>query len=595
VTRLSTGAFAVLVAATIAAFFITQHLKVTTPLIQGTPRPVPAVIDPLHGVPCGKGNSGSTTISFYLQHRADTVDVYVINQGETIVRTVATGRHMRIDVRKPDGVFTWNGREDNGQVAPDGTYYFRVALIHQNRTIDLTDVPVKVKTVPPHPVVTSASPSLIPGPNGSNVTIHYKGNEGRGGTVNIYRTDLPGGPKLVKSFLTPWNGHTAIWDGKIDQRPAPAGTYLVGLDVTDAACDTGHFPARIPPAPGTTPHTGVTISYLSAQPPFVPVPAGSNAIVGVHSPGLAYHWALERAGASGPVASGESDQAMLSVHLPAGRAGLYKLALRSPAGSTIVPIVASGTPRARVLVVLPALTWQGLNPVDDDGDGLPDTLARGDSIELVRPLVHGLPAGFADEAGLIAHLDASHRSYDLTTDIGLISGVGPRLAGHAAVVLAGSERWLPASEQAALRSYVRTGGRLLSLGVDSLRRGVTVAGARALHPTGPRATDALGARIGAIAVKTAAPVSVTSDGLGLFAGVSAPLAGFRAYEPVLSVAAPGRVESSAAPSGGSAAIVGYRLGDGIVVDVGVPRLGAALPHDAGAQALIDQIWTVVSK
>ena len=39
-SRLPTGAFAVLVAATIAAFFITQHLKVTTPLIQGFPRPI---------------------------------------------------------------------------------------------------------------------------------------------------------------------------------------------------------------------------------------------------------------------------------------------------------------------------------------------------------------------------------------------------------------------------------------------------------------------------------------------------------------------------------------------------------------------------
>ena len=78
------------------------------------------------------------------------------------MRTVATGRHMRKDVRNPDGVFHWNGRLDNGQVAPDGTYYFRVALIHQGRTIDLTGVPVKVKTVPPHPVITSVTPSVIP-------------------------------------------------------------------------------------------------------------------------------------------------------------------------------------------------------------------------------------------------------------------------------------------------------------------------------------------------------------------------------------------------------------------------------------------------
>ena len=594
-TRLSTGAFAVLVAATIAAFFITQHLKVTTPLLQGFPRPEPGVIDPLHGVPCGRGNSGSTTISFYLQHRADTVDMYVINQGQTIVRTVATGRHMRIDTRKPDGVFTWNGREDDGQVAPDGTYYFRVALIHQNRTIDLTGVPVKVKTVPPQPVVKSVSPALIPGSDGSNVKIHYKGNENRGGTVRIYRTDLPG-DQLVKSFLTPWNGHTAIWDGKIDQRPAPAGTYLVGLDVTDAACNTGHFPARVPPAPGTTPHAGVTVSYLAAQATLDPVPAGSDADVRVRSSGLAYHWALEGgAGERRALASGESDLATLPVHLPPGHPGLYKLVLRSAAGTTTVPIVASGAPRARVLVVLPALTWQGLNPVDDNGDGLPNTLANGGPINLARPLVDRPPAGIADEAGLLAYLDASHRGYELTTDLGLISGVGPRLAGHTAVVLAGSERWLPAGERAALRSYVTAGGRVLSLGVDSLRRGVTVASDRALDPTRPRAADALGARAGALAGKTAAPVTVTTDGLGLFTTVPAPLSGFRTYQPVLSVAAPGRVQSSAAPSGAAPAIVGFSLGGGIVVDLGVPGFGAALPTDTGAQQLIDQIWAVVSR
>jgi len=262
VSRLTTSAFAVLVAATIGAFFVTQHLKVTTPLLAGTPRPVPAVIDPLHGVPCVQGrNSGSTTISFYLLHRADTAVVSVVSADTgSIVRTVADGRHMRKGVRDPDGVFHWNGREDNGQVAPDGTYYFRVALLRQNRTIDLTDVPVKVRTVPPHPVVTSVTPSAIPGPEGTNVTIHYVGNDGRGGTVRIYRTDLPGGPRLVKSFLTPWNGHTAVWDGTIDGRRAPAGTYLVGLDVTDAACDTGHFPAHIPPTSGTAPQATVTVS-----------------------------------------------------------------------------------------------------------------------------------------------------------------------------------------------------------------------------------------------------------------------------------------------------------------------------------------------
>ena len=31
--------------------------------------------------------------------------------------------------------FTWDGRTANGAVAPDGTYYIRVALIHQGRSV----------------------------------------------------------------------------------------------------------------------------------------------------------------------------------------------------------------------------------------------------------------------------------------------------------------------------------------------------------------------------------------------------------------------------------------------------------------------------
>ena len=259
-TRLSIVAFAVLVAASIGAFFVTQHLKVTTPLIQGSPSPVPGVIDPLHGVACAGRNNGSTTISFYLQHRSDDVIVSVVDSQGDIVATVANGRHMRKDVRHPDGVFQWDGRLDDGRVAPDGTYHFRVTLIHQNRTIDLTAVPVKVKTVPPHPVVVSVSPSAIPTPSGSrNVKIRYAGNENRGGTVLLYRTDLPGGPRLVKAFLTPWKGQTAVWDGTIRARPAPPGTYLVGIEVTDAACDTGRFPMRISPAAGSAARNIVTV------------------------------------------------------------------------------------------------------------------------------------------------------------------------------------------------------------------------------------------------------------------------------------------------------------------------------------------------
>jgi FlgD Ig-like domain len=259
-SRFTIGAFAALVAATVAAFFVTQHIKVTTPLINGTPRPVPGVIDPLHPVACGKYNTGSATISFYLQHRSDDVDVYVVDATTgRIIRTVASGRHMRKDKRIPDGVFHWDGRLADGRVAPDGTYYFRVALLNQGPTINLNDVPVKVKKLAPQPVITSVSPSAISG--GSHVTIHYAGNETRGGTILLYRLGLPGGPRLIKTFPTPWVGQTAVWDGTVrGQRPAPPGTYLLALQVTDGACHTGRYPARIPPPAGTPVTDIVTVS-----------------------------------------------------------------------------------------------------------------------------------------------------------------------------------------------------------------------------------------------------------------------------------------------------------------------------------------------
>ena len=77
-------------------------------------------------------------------------------------------------------------------------------------------------------------------------------------------------------------------------------------------------------------------------------------------------------------------------------------------------------PRARpVLVVLPVLTWQGRNDVDDNGDGLPDSLAR----ERRRASSGRSPAGGcrsgsrASEAKLLAYLDRQGLRYELTTDL----------------------------------------------------------------------------------------------------------------------------------------------------------------------------------
>ncbi|HEY5246512.1 MAG TPA: N,N-dimethylformamidase beta subunit family domain-containing protein, partial [Acidimicrobiales bacterium] len=296
--------------------------------------------------------------------------------------------------------------------------------------------------------------------------------------------------------------------------------------------------------------------------------------------------------------SGSSQSVQLTVPLPGGGPGLYELALRWGAHRTVVPLVASaphGAARAKVLVVLPALTWQGENPVDDDDDGIPNTLTAGQPIRLARPLVDGLPAGFGDEAALISHLRSARRPFDLTTDLGLLQNAGPKLAGHRGVVLAGDERWLPESFGSTLSTFVERGGHVLSLGIDSLRRSVTVSGGQALDPGSPHATDDLLARPGRVVSARGTLILVDKDGLNIFRGTSGALRGYGSYQPIVSVAAPAAIVSAAGASNAEPSVVGYRLGRGVVVDIGLPGFGSSLQHNLDASELLASVWKLLSR
>jgi hypothetical protein len=608
VSRLPVAAFVALVLATIAAFFVTQHLKVTTPLLAGTPSPHPAVINPISGRIC-RDPGGKLVdhrvmeVSFYLLHRSDDVDVYIVDSNGSIVRTLATSRHLGIKNRQ-QGTFFWRGREDDGSLAPDGTYYIRVGLIHQGRTVEISNSagpePITVLTRAPRPLIKAVSPQLIP-QGSSPVTINFRGSDRRGGEVLIYRTDLPGGPRLVRRFGTGRIAQ-ALWDGKVDGRPAPQGVYLVGFQATDTACNIGRFPPSLPPAPHSTPHAGVTVRYLAVEPPLSPVPAGSAALVYVDSRQQPYRWSLRlsgegraTAGVGRPVASGSASGFQLSVRVPAHSAGLYALSVRSGSHRTTVPIVVSAPRPAPVLVVLPALTWQGLNPVDDDGDGIPNTLQDGGPVKLARPFADGLPAGIGQEAALLAYLARNHLRYDLTTDLALLDGSGPTLSGHAGLVLAGSERWVPPSLAASLRAYVQAGGHLLSLGIDSLRRSVTLSHGEALHPRAADPTDVLGARKGAIVTGNRDLILVEKDGLGLFSSTGGALGGYPVYEPITSISAPGKLSTSAGANPAAPTIVGYALARGIVVDIGLVDFAESLRRNVGAQELMTRLWSLLSR
>jgi hypothetical protein len=608
VTRLPVAAFVALAIATVGAFFVTQHLKASTPLIAGSPRPLPAAINPVDGGTCRvmahngprKVSFRRTSISFYLQHRADDVSVYIVNDNGENVATLASGRHMSINRRS---TFTWDGRTSTGKIAPDGVYNIRVSLIQQGRSLLIpsrsANATVTVERKAPPLRVTGVSPALIPARGVVGTSVRFTGAGNRRPRVLIYRTDVPGKPALVKSFNATSKRGRTLWDGTLTGgTPAPQGTYLVGLRLTDQACNTARFPTRLPPAPGSTTHAGVTVRYLAAQPPMTPVPAGSRATVYVDSRQHLYHWALRPAGAETVLRSGSSHAHALSVRLPGGGPGLYELALRWGPHRTVVPVVArasSGAARAKLLVVLPALTWQGYNPVDDDGDGIPNTLAGGQPIRLARPLADGLPAGFADEAALIAHLRGARLPFDLTTDVALLQNAGPRLSGHRGVVLAGDERWLPESFGSTLSTFVERGGHVLSLGIDSLRRPVTVSGDQAMDPGPRRAADYLLGHPGRLLSARGALILVDKDGLNLFRGSSGALRGYRSYQPITAVTPPAAIVTAAGASNAEPSVVGYRLGHGVVVDIGLPGFGSSLAHNIDASELLASAWRVLGR
>jgi len=614
VKRLPTVVFGTLAVATVAAIFLTQHLKVTLPFILGSPGPVPKAFNPVSGGICTTQsgqvvNFRKTWISFYLEH-PDTVDAYIFNSTGQLVQTVKTGQRMQPNVRVR---FYWGGKQSNGQYAPDGTYYWRFVLERAGRTIPLTSTPVNVVTTVPHPVVTGVrltrpapagaatqtGPPIIT-PKKQSVTIHFTKANYADATIMLWRTDA-GKPRLAAEWSVDPTRGVASWNGWIHHRLAPAGTYLIGLKVRDQACNQATFPISQPPAI-PEPGAGVTVRYLAAQPPLSPVPAGSRATVFVDSRLRPYTWELRVAGDSSVVARGRqrSGAYRMGVRLPAGTAGLYELTLHSSYGTTTVPLVADatagGTAHARVLVVLPMLTWQGENRVDDSGGGLPVTLTGRERVELNRPLAAGLPSGFGEQMSLLRYLTAMHLKFQLTTDVALGegAGAGPSLAGHRGVILAGPFRWLPQNLVSEFRAYVQGGGRVLSIGAGSLQAQAPLGqagGSLTAGPSAPISPDPFGAHHGPVSTTAGELITGQSDPLHIFAPAMA-LTGFHSFQtinPPNGVAASTAGVAAAAPT-----IVVWRSGRGRVAQIGLPGFASSLAHNIGSQQLMGRLWTLLS-
>ncbi len=612
-SRAARIAFTLLVCATFAAFFAAQELKSKPPRVQDLH--ADPVFSPNHD-----GRRDRAHLSFVLE-RTDDVTATVVDRDGDTVYVLVSDRRMRGGVMQR---LAWDGRLANGRLAPDGTYRVRLNLRRQGRAVLIPRNIVK-DTKPPDILVTSIGPSkdtvprpeVLPNLIGKPAEVRFRApicppestsNRPCSPQIEalVFRTDVsPVRMILAKPRRLANDAKSWTWNGTVDGRRVAAGTYLVVIRARDRAGNIGSS-APIPPRLGygqTLPgRGGITVRYLSAQPEAEPVLAGEQGDVAVSSVGKRFTWQLRRVGDRQIRGHGSGTKSRL-VHFtaPAGKSGLYVFEVRTRTRKVSAPVVVQSQVQRPVLVVLPATTWQGTNPVDDDGDGEPNTLVAGLPVRVGRPYVKsGLPEGLAKhEALLLAQLDRQHHRYDLTTDVALARGKGPKLAGHRGVILAGDTRWLDARVATALRGFVRSGGNLLSVGTQSLRRTVRLTPrGRAIDPTAQTTRDLFGARLRPIE-RLAAPVTLVNvvDDVQLFAGTSGQFAGIGAIEQTLDVRGGSAAIAAAAATqdGQRRVIVASRLGSGLVIRPGLPDFSASLKTNTELAGLLERSWTLLSQ
>ncbi|HET6550147.1 MAG TPA: FlgD immunoglobulin-like domain containing protein [Solirubrobacter sp.] len=591
-TLVARVAFLVLVGATFAAFFVAQRLK-----------NAPPVIDVSHLTsffsPNGDGRRDVNPISITLRV-TDHATVDVVDARGDRVRRLTEG----VPVRAHEPLrLDWDGRDDDGTRVADGRYGLRVALRAEGRSA-IVAKQISLDTSAPRSLVCVGTPcdektpgNVVAAGSGSVRVYVDEPSRRYRTTFRVLRTD-DGPPHEVAQFKRRAGFHRGIWDGRVDGKPAPPGTYLVQAQVRDRAGNVGRSPAVLEPG-AIAGRPGLTIRGIAAQPPLRPVTEGRRVEFFVDARGRGYRWRVRRIGERRIRAHGKATAPHLAFRAPKGPSGAYLLELRSGRWRTSVPFLVQAAQRSKLLVVVPAITWLGRDKVDDPPfDGLPNTLEDGASVRWPRTFrgTGGLPAGFADDvAPLLVYLDRRRIRYDLTSDIDLDLTRNPRASDRAGVLLAGSERWVTRPLAKRLRRYVLDGGRLALFGADSLRRGVRLRVLEAedagtlVRPTQPTPTDPFGARI-ARERTTPAPVAISQfagDGsYGLMEGVL-ELPGFTSLEETASfgdakvLAGVGQPlspqeEADAAQSGKPPrelrpALTAARLGKGTVIRVGLPE------------------------
>jgi FlgD Ig-like domain len=305
----STVLVVLLLAATAAAFALTQGLKLQKSPILGTR--VQPVFSPICN--CDQARA---EIAFRLR-KADRLDVSIV-EGDRLVRTIERNRSY------PKGrvAIEWDGRDDSGRVLPEGEYQPRIHVHGERQTITLPNA-IRIDVTPPVIQDVKLSSRVI-SPDGDGrrdrLTVSYRLNErGRGALI-------VDGRRQGLGTLFPRTEEKIVWNGKSRRRPVEAGPHLLQLVAIDPA---GNRSARTAPE-------AVTVRYVALGRNRIRSAAGASFALRVSSDAERVRWTL------------------------GGRSGFARpgtLRLRAPAqkGRFTLTVSANGhTSRAAVFVREPA-------------------------------------------------------------------------------------------------------------------------------------------------------------------------------------------------------------------------------------------------
>ena len=266
-----------LLVATATAFALTEGLKLEQSPILGTR--VTKVFSPA---------LGEAEIFFRLR-KADTVRVSIVDADGDVLRTVVEKRYGKGRV-----TVAWDGRDDEGNVVPEGSYKPRVHLSGGRRTIELPN-PMRVDVSAPTVESWSVGP-IVFSPDG----------DGRGDRVVVrYTLSEPGRAILLVNgkrrvaTLFPRVEDKLDWYGKLRGKPFRPGTYELRLLAKDRAGNLGRATEAQP----------VTLRYVRLPDGPVRTVTAARFRVRVDTDARAIHWRF----AGG---SGASEPGLLALRAP---------------------------------------------------------------------------------------------------------------------------------------------------------------------------------------------------------------------------------------------------------------------------------------